>query len=124
MPENYWEGTGSDEAIKEFLGFLMSEDADRMQVLVDGGVIDITINDKLTYSDFARHRSADFWTLLLFAGYLTVVKRLPRADSYQVRIPNEEVLNTFVKNVKERFSDADAGFAAHGEKIRGSGALR
>lgn len=117
MPENYWEGTGSDEAIKEFLGFLTSEDADRMQVLVDGGAIDITINDKLTYSDFAQHRSADFWTLLLFTGYLTVVKRLPQADSYQVRIPNEEVRNTFVKNVKERFSEADAGFAAHGKKL-------
>ena len=61
-PGNYWEKTSGNDVIKEFLGFLTSEDADRMQTLVDGGTIEITVNEKLTYSDFSQHNSEDFWT--------------------------------------------------------------
>ncbi len=116
-PENYWDGTGSSDTIREFLGFLAEEDADRMQSLVDGGSVDLTINDKLTYSDFALHRSSDFWTLLLFTGYLTVVERLIEPNEYRVRIPNDEIRDTFIRNVKERFSKEDARFSQHGKQL-------
>ncbi len=117
QPENYWEGTGSNDAIAEFLGFLTTEDATRMQTLVDGNTIDLTINDKLTYSDFAGHNSDDFWTLLLFTGYLTVVERLPGVNFYRVKIPNEEIRLTFENKVRSLYSKANKQYAQHGEAL-------
>ena len=70
--------------------------------------------EKLTYSDFALHRSQDFWTLLLFSGYLTVVECLA-VNTYRVRIPNEEIRNTFINNVKERYSQANREFVTYGQ---------
>lgn len=113
QPGNYWEGTSGNEVIDEFLGFLPGEDADQMQTLVDGGEVNITINDKLTYSDFAQHESRDFWTLLLYSGYLTVVKRLS-LNTYSVKIPNQEIRDTFINKVKSRYSKANREFVSYG----------
>lgn len=88
-----------------------------MQALVDGRAVDLMINDKLTYSDFSLHRATDFWTLLIFAGYLTVVERLAGPNKYRVRIPNEEIRDTFIRNVKDRFSKEDEGFCQHGRQL-------
>ena len=117
QPENYWDGMGGTSVIQEFLGFLSSDDADRMQILVDGKEVPLTINDKLTYSDFTHHKSQDFWTLLLFTGYLTVVKRLSSINTYLVRIPNEEIRDAFIRNIKERFSAANGEFVQYGHKF-------
>lgn len=115
-PDNYWINTSSNDAIDEFLGFLTEEDAGRMQTLLDGGSIELNINEQLTYSDFVQHKSEDFWTLLLFTGYLTVDKYLG-GKNYLLRIPNEEIRQTFRSRVSARFSSQNAAFAAHGIKL-------
>lgn len=107
-PRNYWANTSSNEAIREFLGFLDKPDAEKMQTLVDGGSIDITVNDQLSYGDIKEHRSQDFWTLLLATGYLTLVNPSPKGASnttYEVRIPNREILETFKTSVQAYFSE-------------------
>lgn len=114
QPENYWEGTSGNAVIDEFLGFLSADDVDQMQILVDGGEITLAINDKLTYGDFAQHDPRDFWTLLLYSGYLTVVERLASLNTYRVKIPNEEIRNTFINKVKARFSKANKEFVSYG----------
>lgn len=113
LPENYWAKTSGNAVIDEFLGFLSNDEADRMQALVDGESIDLTINDKLTYGDFTQHKPQDFWTLLLYSGYLTAVEKLS-LNRYRVRIPNEEIRDTFITNVKLRFSEENAGFVSAG----------
>lgn len=117
-PGNYWEKTSGNDVIKEFLGFLTSEDADRMQTLVDGGTIEITVNEKLTYSDFSQHNSEDFWTLLLFTGYLTVDSPVKgQLDTYRLRIPNEEIRDTFEKNVRALYSRKNRQYVRYGEDL-------
>lgn len=129
-PGNYWEGTSGNEVIEEFLGFLTTEDSDKMQTLVDGGTIDLTVNEKLTYSDFAYHNAEDFWTLLLFTGYLTVVEQGDTSDTFRVRIPNEEIRDTFDKKVRSLYSKKNRQYAQYGENLAGaflagnSGAVR
>ena len=115
-PDNYWIGTSSNDLIDEFLGFLTEEDAERMQTLIDGGSIELQINDELNYSDIRRHQSEDFWTLLLFTGYLTIAKHVGY-KKYSLRIPNEEIRNTFRRRVQIRFSVENRSFAAHGLKL-------
>ena len=114
VPENFWDKTSGNEVIDEFLGFLTSDEADRMQALVDGKAIDLTLNEKLTYGDFSQHKSQDFWTLLLYSGYLTIVEPLAVPNAYRVRIPNAEIRDSFVNNIKARFSDANNQFVTCG----------
>ena len=116
VPENYWADTSSNDVIEEFLGFLSSEDADRMQTLLDGGEIELKINDQLTYGEIQKHRSEDFWTLLLFTGYLTVSAILG-GDRYRLRIPNAEIHETFNLRVKSYFSDGNDAFVRRGEAV-------
>ena len=117
-PRNYWANSSSNDVIDEFLGFLSGEDTDKMQTLVDGGAIDITVNEKLNYGDLAGHDSGDFWTLLFYTGYLTISERIPgRPLDFRVRIPNEEVKDTFEKNVLRHFSKKNPVCAQHGERL-------
>ena len=98
---NFWINTSSNDLIDEFLGFLTENDADRIQLLLNGGSIELKINEQLPYSDLALHQSDDFWTLLLFTGYLTAEKYLGDR-AYRLRIPNEEIRETFENRVAAR----------------------
>ena len=113
-PANYWADTSGNEVIDEFLGFLTSEDADRMQTLMDGSSVEFKVNEQLTYDDFVHHRSDDFWTLLLFTGYLTVAA-FTDAGTCLVKIPNEEIRETFRNRIQSHFSSANRTFAHGGE---------
>ena len=115
-PQNYWAGTSGNDIIDEFLNFLTETDADRMQTLLDGGEIELRINEQLSYSDFSLHRSEDFWTLLLFSGYLTVAKAM-NAQTFALKIPNAEIRDTFEDRVHARFSIENRSFAEHGKKL-------
>ncbi len=113
--ENYWIGTSGNDDIDDFLGFLSGEETDKMQTLVDGGEIEVTVNETLNYIDLKNHDPQDFWTLLLFAGYLTIAERLPQsALTFKLRIPNEEIRDTFIKKVHTRFSTNNAAFVNRG----------
>ena len=109
QPENYWIDTSSNEIIDVFLGFLTKKDADRMQSLMDGGTVEFEVNEQLTYGDLAAHDSEDFWTLLLFSGYLTLVSK--NGTLCEARIPNEEIRRTFSRRILERFSKKNRCFA-------------
>lgn len=112
QPQNYWAETSSNDVIDEFLGFLSEDDTDKMQTLLDGGVIRFRVNEQITYDDFAQHKSDDFWTLLLFTGYLTLA--VQEGGEVYVRIPNEEIRKTFEARVMTRFSEANGEFVAYG----------
>ena len=104
VPENYWTATSGNVVIDEFLGFLSDADADRMQLLVDGGVIEVEINEQLTYAGMAFHKLEDFWTILLFTGYLTVAERLG-PKRFLLKIPNEEIRqNGFLPGTRRRIA--------------------
>ncbi len=110
-PKNYWINTSGNEDIDDFLGFLSGEETDKMQTLVDGGEIEVTVNETLNYGELKRHEPRDFWTMLLFTGYLTIAKRLPQsASSFALRIPNEEIRATFIQRVQLRFSSSNTKF--------------
>ncbi len=114
-PRNYWANSSGNDIIQEFLGFLSGEDTDKMQALVDGGTIDITVNEKLNYGEFAQHNPSDFWTVLFYTGYLTIAERLPSSPlDFRVRLPNEEIRETFKANVADYFSKVNRQYANRG----------
>ena len=117
-PGNYWINTSGNDAIDVFLDFLTREDVERLQALVDGETIEIDVDETLNCKRLKEHIPRDFWTYLLFTGYLTIAERLPQsATRYKLKIPNEEIRDTFVRKVKNRFSSENADFSQRGNAI-------
>ncbi len=112
--DNYWDASTSGHALYEYLGYLTDKDTQKMQDLLDGKTISFSLNDSMNYDCLSQHKSDDFWSLLLHTGYLTLdwdktteeLKKdgITNKDVF-VRIPNQEILECFTYNIKERFSN-------------------
>ncbi|MCI6938470.1 MAG: ATP-binding protein [Succinatimonas hippei] len=106
---NYWVNSTSSNALLSYVGYLSDEDNENMQKLMDGECIETTINDSMNYDDLSMHKAEDFYTLLLFTGYLTVdsyrTENISGEDKtiYSLKIPNREIRQCFIKNIKEHF---------------------
>ncbi len=89
----YWVLSAGDKLLKEL--FLKSDDdtKEKLADLMRGESIEGWISLKLHYEELMTEPHA-LWTLLLFTGYLTVVRKERKDDFYicQLRIPNREVL--------------------------------
>lgn len=103
--ENFWINSSQATAIKGYVGYLSENVNSQLQDLVDGKNVEVPINDSMNYDDLNMHRSEDFYSLLLHAGYLTAVTNT-HANFYEVRIPNKEILDCFRRNIKEYFDDS------------------
>ena len=104
---NYWINTSGNDVIEEFMGFIEPEDVDLMQDLLDGKSITAEVRTSLCYSDLQNHNINDFWTLLLYTGYLTFEPQShnPESDEYSVYIPNEEIRKCFKSKILEFFKN-------------------
>ena len=107
LPQNYWVNTSSNDLINQFLGFLTEKDAQDMQTLVDGGTISKKIRETLNHEDLKEHQSDDFWSMLLYTGYLTVVKPSDfdvASSELQLTIPNKSIRSCFIEKIQEFFT--------------------
>ena len=109
QPQTYWSNTSGNGIIKSFLGYLKPEDADLMQALLDGNTVKLQFNENINYAElYQKHDSLDFWTVLLHAGYITVIATDNNDEGeilYEVRIPNLEIRKCFEKNIREFFTN-------------------
>ena len=107
--QNYWVNSTSSNALLSYIGYLTDKDNDNMQKLMDGECIETTINDSMNYDDLAMHNAEDFYSLLLYTGYLTVDSyRTEESNGYEktiysIRIPNLEIRDCFIQNIKAHF---------------------
>ena len=109
IPQNYWINTSSNDLIYQFLGYLTEQDAVDMQTLVDGGTISKKIRETLNYEDLKHHESDDFWSMLLYTGYLTVAGHSNfdvASSELNLRIPNKSIRNCFKEKIQDYFTKA------------------
>ncbi len=99
---NYWINSSGNDVIEEYMGYIKPEHIDQMQALVDGNTITSAIRASLCYGDLKNHDIEDFWTLLLYTGYLTIIPQSLRFDETtngdyvcELRIPNNEIKSCF-----------------------------
>ena len=131
--ENYWINTSGNDVIEEFMGYLKSDDTDRMQKLLDGESIITPVSASLCYGDLIKHNITDFWTLLLYTGYLTFDPkyRSETKGEYRLYIPNEEIRECFKSKIMDFFSNnqemkgytsdfVKGLFSGDGEKVENS----
>lgn len=104
---NYWINSSGNNVIEEYMGYIKPEHIDQMQALVDGGTITSVVREALCYGDLKNHNIEDFWTLLLYTGYLTInPEYIPtKRNEYELRIPNLEVRECFKEKIQDFFSE-------------------
>ena len=118
---NYWINTSGNDVIEEFMGFIEPEDVDLMQDLLDGKSITAEVRAALCYGDLQNHDINDFWTLLLYTGYLTFdpTYRSSKKNEYRLYIPNEEIRDCFRDKILAFFKTNSVMKASTGELVKG-----
>ncbi len=97
-PEAYWNKTSSSRILTQFMPGLDEANAQKLQELLDGGSIEVRIDEGMNYGELDLNDPAQFWNLLVYAGYLTLVKAGERSE-HEFRIPNAEVRQWFNDNI-------------------------
>lgn len=118
---NYWINTSGNDVIEEFMGFIEPEDVDLMQDLLDGKSITAEVRAALCYGDLQNHDINDFWTLLLYTGYLTFEPQShnPESDEYSLYIPNEEIRKCFKSRILNYFKNNSVMKSSTAELVKG-----
>ena len=118
---NYWINTSGNDVIEEFMGFIEPKDVDLMQDLLDGKSITAEVRTTLCYGDLQNHDINDFWTLLLYTGYLTFdpTYRSSKKNEYSLYIPNEEIRDCFRDKILAFFKTNSVMKTSIGELVKG-----
>ena len=118
---NYWINTSGNDVIEEFMGFIEPEDVELMQELLDGKSITAEVRATLCYGDLQNHDINDFWTLLLYTGYLTFdpTYRSSKKNEYSLYIPNEEIRDCFRDKILAFFKTNSVMKTSTGELVKG-----
>ena len=104
-PKNYWKNTSHNGILLTFVERTDFDVSDKFEILLNGGSIEQTVSDELTYD--TMHESEDnLWSVLLMTGYLTKVDPESDGNTVELRIPNNEISSIFEGTVVKRFNNA------------------
>lgn len=100
FPRPYWINTSSNDIIKDMIAGADRETKMQIEMLLNGGTIDIQVHEEVTYEDM-RSRGENLWNFLYFTGYLTKKSEYFRESSIylQARIPNTEVKTIYQNTI-------------------------
>ena len=103
-PKAYWLNTSGNELVRSLINHARTGTT-RMEVeeLIEGKTITKLINEQLTHNEIDQSID-NIWSLLYMTGYLTATKR-PSGGWHELRIPNHEVRQIFMRQVLAWFRD-------------------
>ena len=109
-PQPFWVNTSGNELITMFTDSSMeshnAENIDKLQKLMEGENVNISLMEFTTYPDLRVGVSFDvFMTLMLHTGYVTFAEGSDTSDKVTIRIPNQEVLYCFNKKRELLFGE-------------------
>ena len=103
-PKNYWKNTSHNGILLTFVKRTDFDVADKFEKLLNGGMINQTISDELTYDTL--HSSEDnLWSVLLMTGYITKADPEEDDDTVSLKIPNKEISSIFEDTVVKYFNE-------------------
>ncbi len=103
-PKNYWKNTSHNGILLTFVKRTDFDVADKFETLLNGGMINQTISDELTYDTL--HSSEDnLWSVLLMTGYITKADPEEDDDMVSLKIPNKEIASIFEDTVVRYFNE-------------------
>ncbi len=101
-PEDYWSNTSSNNIVRMFIGKADKRTRDEIETLIEGKIITKEIKQELTYNELDKTID-NLWSVLFTTGYLTQHGKDGR--KYQLAIPNLEIRELFVTQIREWFSE-------------------
>lgn len=102
QPGNYWKNTSSNHIIDEFVDAPEFDVTDKFEELMNGGSIEQTITEQLTYGRL-KDDEDNLWSILFMTGYLTKSDKKERGNTVHLRIPNAEISDIFEESVVRHF---------------------
>lgn len=115
IPENYWANTSSNDMVRLFIDKADQTTRNEIEKLIAGESIQKEIRPELTYRELDSSID-NLWSVLLTTGYLTAVERVS-AKQYRLAIPNAEIRDLFITQVKEWFKDTSRADLSRIEKF-------
>lgn len=101
-PGNYWKNTSGNVILDEFVGDSKFDVSEKFETLMNGGSIEQTITDQLTYGELANDEN-NLWSVLFMTGYLTKADPAESGDTVHLKIPNAEIFSIFEDSVVRHF---------------------
>lgn len=101
-PEDYWSNTSSNNIVRMFIGKADKRTRDEIETLIEGKTITKEIKQELTYNELDKTID-NLWSVLFTTGYLTQHDKDGR--KYQLAIPNLEIRELFVTQIREWFNE-------------------
>ena len=114
-PQSYWLNTSSNELVKCFIDKANKTTRDEIERLIAGEPMEKFIRLELTYDEIDTSID-NLWSVLFTTGYLTREGR-EMDGIYRLIIPNKEVREVFVLQIREWFNRVVANDRASTEKI-------
>ena len=110
-PQTYWINSSGNSLVRRLINRADSSTKDEIERLIAGEAIEKAIRLDLTYDEI-ENSIDNIWSVLFTTGYLTKVGEVKLPDSedfaYKLVIPNKEVREIFVLQIKEWFKDVVA----------------
>lgn len=103
FPENYWANTSGNAMVRRFIDKANQQTRNEIEKLIAGESIIKAVNMELTYNELDT-TIAHLWSVLFTTGYLTQRGRI-EGNSYQLCIPNREIRELFISQIKEWFKE-------------------
>lgn len=115
QPKSYWINSSGNDLVKRFIEQADITTKDEIEQLIAGNAVEKRIRSDLTY-DKIDNSIDNIWSVLFTTGYLT---RLGKADNgvYKLIIPNQEIREVFVQQIREWFNQVVANNRASTDKI-------
>lgn len=102
-PQTYWINTSGNEMVRLFVDKADKTTQNEIERLIAGEAIEKTVRLELTYEEIGRSID-NLWSVLFTTGYLTC-EGVAENGAYRLIIPNREVREVFVLQVREWFKE-------------------
>jgi hypothetical protein len=103
FPQNYWVNTSGNALIRRFIDKATFQTKKEMEQLIAGESVVKMVRQELTYSELDDSID-NLWSVLLITGYLTQCRQVDE-KRYELKIPNQEIRELFVEQIRQWFSD-------------------
>lgn len=115
QPKSYWINSSGNDLLKRFIEQADITTKDEIEQLIAGNAVEKRIRSDLTYNEIDNSID-NIWSVLFTTGYIT---RLGKADNgvYKLIIPNQEIREVFVQQIREWFNQIVANNRASIDKI-------
>lgn len=109
--ETYWASTSSNGLVSQLIQSGTTEVKCQMEELLNGGTIQVDLDEQIVFSQLGKKRNA-IWSLLLASGYLKIVEKdigsASGRSSLTLALTNREVRILFDGLIRDWFDNDEA----------------